>query len=277
MKKFMGGLLLLLIIGSALFVLAPALLSVAILVGAIFLKIYSPKLTGMLGEGQVKRALESLGDEYSTFHDMYVPDEKGGLTQVDHVVTSPYGIFVIETKNYQGWIFGQEDKKYWMQVIYKRKEKLFNPIWQNTGHCKALRNYMKNDSIPLHSIIAFSKRATLKMDTNFRAARVIYIPEVIQIIGEYKIRTISESELGRVNESFQSLLNVEKDKLKRIKKEHVSQVKMKQQAHSLGKPKLDGALICPSCGNSLTQRKGKYGDFYGCSGYPKCRHTQKVL
>jgi len=54
-------------------------------------------------------------------------------------VVSNYGIFVIETKNYKGWIIGNEFDDYWTQVIFKRKEKLYNPIKQNYGHIQALK------------------------------------------------------------------------------------------------------------------------------------------
>jgi hypothetical protein len=67
-------------------------------------------------------------------------------TQIDHIVVSNYGIFVIETKNYKGWIMGNEYDEYWRQVIYKRKEKLYNPIKQNYGHILALKGVLKNFS-----------------------------------------------------------------------------------------------------------------------------------
>jgi hypothetical protein len=57
-------------------------------------------------------------------HDITIPSVKGKTTQIDHVVVSEYGVFVIETKNYTGWIVGDEKSDYWTQVIYKRKERL---------------------------------------------------------------------------------------------------------------------------------------------------------
>jgi len=32
-------------------------------------------------------------------------------------------------------------------------------------------------------------------------------------------------------------------------------------------------LYCPRCGCLMVRRKGKYGEFYGCTGYPKCFNT----
>ena len=66
--------------------------------------------------------------------------------QIDHVVVSIYGIFVIETKNYSGWIFGDENSQYWAQVIYKTKNRFYNPILQNRGHIKALQGLLQDYS-----------------------------------------------------------------------------------------------------------------------------------
>ena len=55
---------------------------------------------------------------YRRFHDIIIPSSHG-TTQIDHILVSPFGIFVVETKNYKGWIYGSEDQSTWIQVIYK--------------------------------------------------------------------------------------------------------------------------------------------------------------
>lgn len=122
--------------------------------------------------------------EYRVFHDLYVPTTKGKTTQIDHLIISRYGIFVIETKNYKGWIYGSEKNKYWEKVIYQRKEKFYNPIHQNDGHIKAVQDYLQlEDSAVFHSMIACSMRATLKK-IEVRDARTIitYIPRISKMI-----------------------------------------------------------------------------------------------
>ena len=114
---------------------------VAVIVFAIWAKKSFPALKGKYGERMVKKSLEKLDSkEYHIFHDLYIPTKKG-TSQIDHVVVSSKGIFVLETKNYTGWIFGSENSQNWTQVIYKRKEKFYNPIWQNFGHIQALKEY----------------------------------------------------------------------------------------------------------------------------------------
>jgi restriction system protein len=62
-----------------------------------------------------------------------------GTTQIDHVLVSRYGVFVIETKHYKGWVFGDEKSKQWTQVIYRQKHRFQNPLHQNYKHLKAVQ------------------------------------------------------------------------------------------------------------------------------------------
>lgn len=183
-----------------LFVMAPILIPLLLVAGSVIIGLKYPEIKGTIGEGRVNRLLSKLGTDYSIYDDLYVPNEKGGTTQVDHVVTSPFGIFVIETKHYKGWIFGQENQKYWTQVIYKRKERLYNPIWQNYGHVQALKHYLgREDLDSIHSIIAFSQDCTFKFKEDFKSASVIQFPQLAKVIKAWNVRRISAAELQKIN------------------------------------------------------------------------------
>jgi hypothetical protein len=105
----------------------------------VLLKLYKAKIKGIIGEQTVALYLHSLDKKkYKVLHNV-VLESDGYTTQIDHLVISDYGIFVIETKNYKGWIFGNEEAQYWTQVIFNHREKLYNPIKQNQGHIKALK------------------------------------------------------------------------------------------------------------------------------------------
>ncbi|WP_231884841.1 nuclease-related domain-containing protein [Paenibacillus elgii] len=107
----------------------------------------SPTIKGMIGEKSVTNQLNKLDKEkYVILNDVTIPSSSGKTTQLDHVVISTYGIFVIETKNYRGWIVGDEKSEYWTQVIYKRKERLYNPLRQNYGHVMALKGLLSEYS-----------------------------------------------------------------------------------------------------------------------------------
>ena len=63
-----------------------------------------------------------------------------GLTQVDHVLITTRGIFVIEVKNYNSWIYGNKFDREWTQNSYGKKWKFYNPLRQNYGHLKAIQH-----------------------------------------------------------------------------------------------------------------------------------------
>ncbi|WP_404348084.1 NERD domain-containing protein [Sutcliffiella horikoshii] len=265
-----------------LYFIIPLVLPFLFLAGMLYLKANLPRIKGAIGERAVNKELEKLGPLFTVYHDLYVPNENGGTSQVDHVVTSPTGFFVIETKHYDGWIFGKENQRNWTQVIYKRKEKFLNPIWQNHGHIKALKGYL-GEQYNFQSIVAFSSRSTLKFEDDFSSARVIQIPQLNKVIKESLNRQISEVELRGINKALEQLV-IHDGKQKRIvHKQHVEAIRDKQREKATIKPVVKKAPfieanteLCPKCGGQLSIKKGKYGSFYGCSGYPGCKYTAKV-
>ncbi|QPC47634.1 NERD domain-containing protein [Mangrovibacillus cuniculi] len=277
MKKEIMIILAIIVLLPILFFLAPTIFALLLVTGVIMLKLRYSVIKGAIGEWYVNKTLSKLGTNYKIYHDLYVPNGVGGTTQVDHVVTSPYGIFVIETKHYQGWIFGKENQKYWTQTIYKRKEKLFNPIWQNYSHIQAIKKYIaKEDFEFIYSIIAFSQNSTFKFKDDFTSARVIQFPKLIKVIKEWNVQRISASELKEIDRILEGLIITDKNQKKKVKKKHVVDIKNNRK-EKLRKEKEDFKQnVCPKCGGGLTMKKGKYGSFYGCSNFPKCRYTKQV-
>jgi restriction system protein len=126
----------------------------------------SPTFKGWFGEKMVLRGLRKLDPaQYRVFHDLYVPHpSEEGTTQIDHVVVSPSGIFVIETKNYRGWIFGSERLAQWTQQIYRKKHKFQNPLHQNKLHVKALIQFLNLPEDHFHSVVLFIGNTEFKTD-----------------------------------------------------------------------------------------------------------------
>ena len=102
-----------------------------------------PSKKGARGERRVRKSISAKLDDgkYRQFHDVTLPSPDG-TTQVDHIVVSPYGVFVIETKNYKGWIFGDARSRQWTQTLYRRKHRLQNPLHQNYKHAKAVESFL---------------------------------------------------------------------------------------------------------------------------------------
>ena len=227
-----------------------------------------PKIKGLIGERRVQKQLSRLPKEnYKILNDIVIKGKKG-TSQLDHIVISPYGIFVIETKNYNGWIYGGKDSEYWTQTFYKHKTRFRNPIKQNWAHIYALKeNLSECQNVPYYPIIVFVGRAELKnLDIT---TDVIYLDALFEtIMKDRGSPKLTESQMDKI---FTTLGEVSK-KDKQNKKDHVSRIKwnvkikeMKERAH-----------ICPHCGGQLIKRAGKSEEFYGCSNFPHCKYKIKL-
>lgn len=225
----------------------------------------SPKMKGKIGESDVRRKLRKLDSkQYKVLHDLMIRRANGRTSQIDHVVISRYGVFVIETKNYKGWIMGSEKSEYWTQVLYRRKERLYSPIRQNYGHIKALEEHLEDGAIPFVSIIAFTARAELKLQE--MTTDVVYATDLAATIQKYKEAVLSDEQVQQVRKALSS----QKIHTRKERKKHVSDIKQTLQE----KETLVNAGLCPRCKSKLVERKGKNGPFIGCSGFPKCRYTK---
>ena len=122
-------------------------------------KAFKPFLKGKMGEFAVSAHVKLYLDkeQYILLNDCTLPDEQNQTTQIDHILLSPFGVFVIETKNYKGWIFGSERQKIWTQKIYKKSYKFQNPLHQNYKHQKVLEQVLADivDPALIHSVVVF--------------------------------------------------------------------------------------------------------------------------
>ncbi len=131
-------------------------------------KIFDAEWKGRRGEKLTERELKWVklfGRSGKVLRNVYVPKPNGETSEIDVIFITQKGIFVIESKNYSGWIFGrEEDFKWTVSLPGGKKEHFYNPIKQNRGHIKWLGQYL-GDGTPLFSIVAFSERCELKSVT----------------------------------------------------------------------------------------------------------------
>ena len=117
---------------------------------------------GKKGEYQLYRALQHYEEHGFRFlFNVYLRKPNGATSELDVVMIGSNGVIVFEIKNYSGWIFGNDKQKYWTQVIYKRKYRFLNPVWQNRTHCEVLRGYLPEDTA-VYSVVLFSYECELK-------------------------------------------------------------------------------------------------------------------
>ena len=219
---------------------------------------------GKFGEFMVNSVAKARLDKdiYHLIKNVTLPTENG-TTQIDHVIISIYGVFVIETKNMKGWIFGNKDQKTWTQKIFKETNKFQNPLFQNYKHTKTLESLLGLSDTQIFSVIAFVGDSTFKTE----------MPENVTTGGGYvkyiKSKTgvvltpadvtdiITKIENGRLTPSF---------KTDRAHVAHVREIIAEKSSQTL----------CPKCGSVMVIRESKRGDntgkqFWGCTNYPRCR------
>jgi len=219
---------------------------------------------------------------YILFKDILLPTEDG-TTQLDHVLLSPYGVFVIETKNMKGWIFGKEKQAKWVQQIYKHKSYFQNPLHQNYKHTKVMEELLRLDKDHIKSLIVFIGSATFKTTMPKNVMRGGDLTDYIKSFKTEIITAVQLVELrqqltiGKLESSF-------KNKRNHVK--HVKEIRKVKQPISKRSNTAEAVPVnsdgCPKCGSGLKLRVAAKGahkgtKFYGCSSFPKCRYIRKLV
>ena len=174
-------------------------------------KTLKPKIKGSFGELKVNTRLNFLNSDYTVIKDIIIKSSNGYTSQIDQLVISEYGIFVIETKNYKGWIFGNEKSENWTQVIYKEKNSFRNPIKQNWSHIYALKNVLSDyPNIQYFPIVVFSGNATLKKIES--SVPVIYDNRLNSTIKRLStIKCLTQDEVSSIKSILESAELTEKN------------------------------------------------------------------
>ncbi len=216
---------------------------------------------GEIGEYKINIQLDQLPKEYKHIKDVMVKNTKGktGYSQIDHIMISPYGIFVIETKNYQGTVYGGKDRKVWS---VNGKFKMMNPFKQNYGHIQALKAFIDEKYHPFFiSMVSFTKRCTFKLnDTELRKIAsnelLVYDVELSDYIArkvsinkhQYKEPFLTDSEIQKVYALIEKTNITDPT----IRKQHVDSLKKENK-----ESKEEGAK-CKICHKPVTAKVKAY-------------------
>lgn len=240
----------------------------------------TPTYKGKKGEERIHNILMQLPDDYVVMNDVILKTNKG-TTQIDHIVVSKYGVFAIETKNYRGEIYGDDLRKEWTQMIitdvtygkkwwktytYVTKNHFYNPVKQSLAHSIAIKSLLAEwPALKVTPIVVFTGSAVLKdVTSNYH---VVYDCNLLETVLSFRTIYLADNDVHKVADILLSnnLREFVDDKL------HVYNIYAKK-AEVHNKVAMG---ICPECGGNLIMRSGKYGTFYGCSNYPKCRFTKR--
>lgn len=228
------------------------------------LSLLYPIIRGKVGEQYSAEVLYELPDDYKVLNSVMLRYGEY-TTQIDHIVFSIYGIFVIETKNYSGLITGSGHSDEWIQFLYNQKHYFKNPIYQNYGHIKTLSKILDLPENKFVSIVAFTNSADLQLTDAEEVTNIWNVKDEIYL---YQTKCLHPELLKRYIETIKKL-NIDSFG---TRLEHDAEVKVKIYDKKI---KIANST-CPRCGGKLILRNGKYGNFYGCSNYPKCAYTHNV-
>ena len=172
---------------------------------------------GLFGEYLCSKKLDKVSGVSKQLLNVYLPKRDGTTTEVDLIYINSNGVFVIESKNYSGWIFGNDMQKYWTQSLKGgQKNKFFNPVWQNDAHANAIKSVVGDRySGPYFNIVVFSARCELKKITISRGNtwvinRQALIRTVKNISEEYS-PVLSETEIANLYEMLKNYANAGAD------------------------------------------------------------------
>lgn len=225
---------------------------------------------GDYGEHRMAAYLEDLPCEvYRVYNDILIRDGDY-TTQVDHVIISRYGVFVIETKNIHGKIYGTGNSEYWSQYLpdqgykrygYTQKHTVRNPLWQNAGHIKWLRRLVFGNDVPIYGIVVFPTEADLYINAE---QPVLNMWDVVAYIKSIRDIVLSEEQMSFYRRRLLEVVSQEESD----REHHLVNIAMNKARRN----ERVASGLCPLCGSKLVLRNGKYGQFWGCSGYPSCNY-----
>lgn len=219
---------------------------------------------GDLGEYKINIQLDQLPKNSKYLSDILInnPNAKSGYSQIDHVIFTPYAIFVIETKNCAGTIYGDRNRGQWS---VNGKFPVMNPFHQNYGHIQAIKTVLElNDEILIVSMVSFTKRCTFKVNEEIRKIQsndlIVYDTE----LSEFILRKINVLKLQNPEplfsiEELQELynkLNVTNITDSQIRESHVEKLREKGSKEIVKSDSIQST--CKTCGKVVSEKVSTY-------------------
>ncbi len=221
---------------------------------------------GAFAVGQPERGFLSSPQRHRLFsYKNVIVSDKRGTTEIDVIVVGNSGIFVIEVKDFNAWIFGNKDDEKWTaRYVDGSSHQFQNPLRQNFRHIKALKSRLGLPEEVFQSVVAFTGHCELKSPMPSNVVVGSYRPVVETADG---IR-LTDAEVARVRQALDIL---EAASTRDAFDEHVSDLKKRYSS----------TATCPKCGAALVERRRRNAPvnepgFLGCQAYPRCRYTRQL-
>lgn len=228
-------------------------------------RITKEEYKGRIGEKETAIYLNKIEGNKQIINNITLNDN-GKTRQIDHIAITEAGVFVIETKNFSGKIYGRENSKEWKQYLGKNCYTFANPIHQNFGHTEIVKKVLQGKIEIVYSIVVFTRKGKLKIED--LKSNVMYVDEITDYI-QNKPKVIN---VDKIQEIYSFLIE------NRVtNQEYIENHNYNVKQYVQGKQEKIAQGICPRCYGRLVKRNGRYGEFYACSNYPECKYTiQKI-
>lgn len=243
----------------------------------------TPEAIGNIGELRTALYLHKLSaDTYTVFNDVIVADSEGRTAQIDHIVVSRYGIFVVETKCYKGWIFGNEKSRTWTQSLWtgrrwyatSEKHKFQNPIRQNWRHIYVLAERLRLPRKVFFNVVVFSGDAEFKTEMPYCVMREY---DVAGYIESHSTPILSDAAVNNAYDSICRFALHSESAHEEAKAHHVQMLNEYHNGDRWG-INSENTPLCPKCGARMRKRyrRSDSAPFYGCARYPVCKGTMNI-
>ena len=165
------------------------------------------------------------------YRNVYIPKSDGSTSEIDVLFVTPMGIFVIESKNTCGWIYGGEKDKHWTYAYRNNKRQMTNPIIQNRNHINYLKRYLNLPNYSFNSLIVFSNNANLRKvpegNHNYIICKLDDLSyEIYNKMINYD-HSISDFDFSIIKEKLDKIVNVSSD----VKKKHKERILLFTDSH----------------------------------------------
>lgn len=260
------------------------IIAILFIIGTVF-RLFRPQIKGWFGEMVLNSLLKAKLDrtKYRILHNIMLPTDDGATTQIDHIVVSEWGIFVVETKTYSGWVFGDVRSPQWTVSHFKRKDRFQNPLRQNYKHIATLSECLGISESYFKTIVAFCGETVFKTPM---PPEVMLFGDVPDYIHKQSVNAVIKAE--QVPEILDAIQEWQATLSRERKAAHVANLRKNhpapgmprhevRQSPMIGEKEEEAVPSCPKCGAAMVRRtrKSDGGQFWGCSNYPKCRGILK--
>lgn len=214
---------------------------------------------GNKGEALVIKELNKIKVYHHLINNFnYVNPRSNSSHQIDHILIHPYGIFVIETKNYYGEIINDTDDVFWLKKIGDKTKHISNPIKQNKSHSLIVNNLLSKEYDVISVIVFVKNNCPYTGNDN-----VINLNDLLLMIESYPYKRILNKET--IDKIYKILLTFHSELDLKTHLESIERIKRKKEDNKENMAYAIESGLCPMCGAKLHIIK----DSYSC---PKCKY-----